>query len=70
LIDDLAAFVRLMPAWVGGDGLPLSWRHYVYAMGHINRAHKQHLLDSAAFTRAAGFAKNDYVDWRNKVEEG
>ena len=30
-------FVREVPAWCGVDGLPLSWRHFVFGMGVIQR---------------------------------
>jgi hypothetical protein len=45
----MAAFALQLPAWCGPDGLPLSWRHGVYGMGHLARAHvrRQHEVAEA-----------------------
>lgn len=44
LADDLAEFIERKPAWVGPDGLPLSWPHYVIGSEQIMREHSRESL--------------------------
>ena len=37
MLDELQVFVTYRPAWVGPDGFPLSWQHYIYGLRHIAR---------------------------------
>lgn len=54
MIDALSEFCREYPAWVGPDGYPLSWRHYVYGVAHLGRARA---AESLRLERAVAIAQ-------------
>ena len=62
LADDLAYFVGHFPKWVGDDGLPLSWRHYVIAMRHANRESARETLREWNAARMAWAGSGDALD--------
>lgn len=70
LLDGLTEFVRGLPGWVGPDGYPLSWRHYVYGMAHLGRAARRELLRSAEAQRAGTAELQKYRDWHRDVARG
>lgn len=37
-LHDYADFCLAFPAWVGPDGDPISWRHFLYGSGAIQRS--------------------------------
>lgn len=65
MLDDLLTFAERFPTWVGTDGLPLSYRHYVYGSAHLGRADVWRMLrDAQAFHSAAS---SDYENWRKDM---
>jgi len=52
--DAFAGFVRAYPAWVGTDGLPVSWAAYLYGVRHLTRAMAREDLRRAISARWAG----------------
>lgn len=56
------------PSWVGADGFPLSWRHYVYGMAFISREYLRRQLEQAQAARMASAEKEDYQSWQRDVE--
>lgn len=60
LMDGLLEFVRMFPAWVGADGLPVSWAMYQYGIRHIDRAVARDTLRIASATRVAQSAKTAF----------
>ena len=69
LIDGLASFVREFPAWVGPDGYPMSWRHYVYGMRHLSRVAARVDLRTATATRMAQTDKEPWQEWITELRE-
>jgi hypothetical protein len=69
LLDDLAAFVATFPAWCGPDGLPRSWRHYVYGCRYLSRVHLRSQLAAAESARMSQAVKEDYVSWATDVRQ-
>lgn len=67
-MDDLADFCRRLPAWCGPDGLPRSWRHYVYGRRHLARANARRRLGSAASTRLGQATREGYERFRRAIE--
>jgi hypothetical protein len=61
--------VERIPAWVGQDGYPRSWAHYVYGMAYLTRARVRRLLDMAESTRAAGSVERGYKEWVDERRE-
>jgi hypothetical protein len=59
-------FCEKMPALVGPDGYPMSWRHYVYGMAYLGRARLRLQLDTADAVRAAGAVEDDWKSWFDK----
>jgi hypothetical protein len=50
-LRDYADFCLEFPAWVGPDGDPISWRHYIYGTAAIQRAkasEKMRMADAVA----------------------
>jgi hypothetical protein len=50
-LRDLGTFALRLPAWMGADGYPISWRHYIYGMAAIERenaADKLRMADAVA----------------------
>ena len=68
LIDGLAEFARAFPGWIGADGYPLSWRHYVYGMAHLGRAAARETLRAATAAGAAWMKPDQYRQWRADVQ--
>lgn len=51
-------FAELLPAWVGKDGYPLSWKHFQYGLSFIRRSRARNELSlHSAFANAQ--AKHD-----------
>jgi hypothetical protein len=66
-LDELLIFVTYRPAWVGRDGFPLSWQHYVYGLRHIARENMRHQLWMAQAYRMARVEKEDWNTWQRDV---
>ncbi len=63
--DDLARFVREVSAWVNKDGMPLSWRHYVLGLRHLDKARARLSLDmyrASAVAQSYGQERDDWID--------
>jgi len=67
-MDQAATFAHMLPKWTGSDGLPLSWRHFVYGMSFIDRMSVRSILDTSAATRAGSAVEEDYAKWRSSLE--
>lgn len=57
-----AAFPALMK-----DGVPLSWRHFVYGLAHLGRAHARESLRMAG-TVSGVLSGKEGAKWFNIVE--
>ncbi|MFW6079798.1 MAG: hypothetical protein ACODAE_09260 [Gemmatimonadota bacterium] len=66
--DDLAAFVLSFPSWTGGDGLPLSWRHYVVGLRHLARRDARDRLRTATAVRAAQGDRDGFREFVTRLE--
>ncbi len=64
LLDELQVFVAERPAWVGADGFPLTWQHFLYGIRHIARESLRSQLHSAQAVRMAGLEKEDWDVWQ------
>jgi hypothetical protein len=62
-MHDLAAFCLHFPAWVGPDGMPLSWRHYVHGMQQIERSRSGEKLRIADAVSAHKQKQDDFKRW-------
>lgn len=60
LMDGLLEFVRMFPAWVGPDGLPVGWAMYQYGLRHIGRTFARDTLRAASAARVAQADKADF----------
>lgn len=60
-------FAAEFPAWTGPDGLPLSWRHYVYGVAHLARRHLRATLAIAEGVRMGGAVKDDFESFARDV---
>lgn len=60
-------FVTYRPAWVGKDGMPLSWQHYIYGLRHIAREQMRQQLWWAQATRMSRVLKDDWESWQRDV---
>lgn len=49
-----------MPAWCGTDGMPLSWRHFIYGSSHIRRSQAQEELRILNATRNGQADKDNF----------
>ena len=67
-LDELQIFVTYRPAWVGADGFPLSWQHYLFGLKHIAREGMRHQLWLAQATRMADVVQDDWVAWQRDIE--
>jgi hypothetical protein len=54
LLSDLAGFCHRYPAWIGADGYPLSWGHFVIG---LRRMAADRNTDAADMTRALRIAQ-------------
>lgn len=68
-MDQLATFVSDMPAWTGPDGLPLSWRHFLYGLRVLSRKSARQILDIASGVRGGMAVEDDYAGWRQDLGE-
>jgi hypothetical protein len=66
LMDGLMEMVRLFPALIGVDGLPVSWSAYQYALRHFGRAQARDDLRAAQAARVSQAPK---ADWQNYARE-
>jgi len=48
----------------------MSWRHFVYGMQYLSRAHNRDLLARAEGNRAGQSPEDQYVAWRDQVTRG
>jgi hypothetical protein len=63
-MDAVVGVVQKFPAWVGEDGLPRLWAHYVYGSRHLARERaREALVMGDAMRMAFGAEKNDYKKW-------
>lgn len=60
-----AEFARVMPGWCR-DGVPLSWRHFVYGLAHIYREQARASLRMASASGIVYAAKNAAKDWHER----
>jgi hypothetical protein len=65
--DELAAFVRMYPQWVGSDGLPLSWRHFVLGLRAGQRYEAKEMLKIYEPSLMAQTDKVSRVQWEDLV---
>lgn len=68
-MDALGTMVEGVPAWVGPDGLPLSWHHYVYASRYLSRARAREKMGTAVASRVAQFERKDFVRWLDEMHQ-
>lgn len=68
LSDGLATFVERKPAWVGADGYPLTWGHYVQGMAEIARTDARRALMIANAVRAANADEAGWVRFTAEME--
>lgn len=62
-LDALCDFAREFPAWMK-DGVPLSWRHFVYGFAFLARARARDAIRSASAGAIVQAAKDsDRRDW-------
>lgn len=58
-------FAYALPAWCGPDGLPLSWRHFVYGLQFIGRQWVREEVRAAQASRmGAQVADEGFRSWR------
>lgn len=63
MLDQVAEFAQRLPAWVGSDGFPLSYRHFIYGMKWIARNYARESIRIVEATSAAQYDKSAYADW-------
>jgi len=61
-------FAARLPTWIGADGFPLSWRHWIYGQAWIGREHQREQLRIAQAHRWAGFQKSDFETLQRDIE--
>jgi hypothetical protein len=61
LAADLPRFAHWLPAWIGSDGYPISWGHFVIGLEQIAREEGATLLRDARAGRLAQATKEDYA---------
>jgi len=61
-------FAAALPAWCGADGLPLSYRHWVYGLAYLGRAALRDELAAARAARMAQQSKDDFGEWVRDVQ--
>lgn len=66
-LDQLAEFAEGLPAWVGPDGYPLSWRHFVYGLAYIRRRNARAKIEMASAMRIAKADQQGFEAWRREV---
>jgi hypothetical protein len=65
ILDQLLEFVHYLPAWLGEDKLPLSWRHFKYGLDHIRRLKARNALAAADAARMSQVDMNAWNEWRS-----
>lgn len=60
-------FAAALPAWCGADGLPLSYRHFVYGLAYLGRHTLRDQLAHAQATRLAQLPKDDFNEYVSDV---
>jgi hypothetical protein len=60
-------FAAALPAWCGSDGLPLSYRHFVYGLAFLGRHQLRDQLAAAQAFRVAQFPADDFVEWQGDL---
>ncbi len=68
MMDQLAFFVAGLPAWLGSDGLPLSWKHFCYGRAYLRRKAARDILDMGAGVRGGMATESSYATWRREME--
>jgi hypothetical protein len=66
-LDELQIFVAHRPAWVGKDGMPLSWQHFSHGLRHIARENLREQLRFAQSMRMSRTGKEDWDSWQRDV---
>lgn len=56
--------MRAFPAWLGSDGFPLSWAHYVVGTMYLQRARARQMIDTYDAVRMAWVGGDDGDRWR------
>jgi hypothetical protein len=57
-----------IPQWVGPDGFPLSWRHYVHGLRHLALAHIREQVKTAEAVRFGAQADQEsYQGWHRDM---
>jgi spore cortex formation protein SpoVR/YcgB (stage V sporulation) len=64
----LATFVAKLPKWVGPDGFPLSWRHWIYGVAWLGREHSRAIAAEAQAFRIGQANQDDYDAFTRDVE--
>lgn len=60
-------FVTYRPAWVGEDGFPLTWQHYVYGLRHIAREDLRRQVYMAQAQRMSRAERESYDEWQRDM---
>ena len=63
LLDGLLEFMRVYPALVNSDGLPVSWQHYQYGLRSLGRCVARESLRFAQAMRMAQTDKESFKGW-------
>lgn len=59
------------PAWVGGDGYPLSWGHFVIGVRQMREEDARGMLQTARGTRLGNTPKGaDFTAAAERIERG
>lgn len=66
LAHDLVRFVHTCPAWVGSDGFPLSWGHFVTGNRALSHIDGRDFIASARAARMAQIA--DGKEFQKAIE--
>ena len=56
-----------LPAWCGPDGLPLSYRHFVYGLQFVGRTHLRDQLARAQAFRAGQQGNEEFRSWQSDL---
>lgn len=54
--------------WVGKDGYPLSWRHFIVGMRDLSKSRSQHMLDMFRSFGATQAKAEDVKAWVTEQE--
>lgn len=67
MLDELQQFITYRPAWVGQDGFPLTWQHYIYGLRHIARENIRRQLWLSQAARMSRIDKSEWDVWQRDV---